>query len=155
MDHVHDAKENNQVTEATDDSLNTSVNESLQLFKPKILNAIETIKDKKKKHADIDTTHDYIRRTEASNADKTLIENVVRELIRQNILINKKTTQGLDPFKILKNVNQISQTSFNQTIPDPTQIMNATKTPDTEDKETANFPTNINRCPYSISMHAL
>ena len=48
MDHVHlgDAKENNQVIEATDDSLNTSVNESLQLFKPKILNAIEIIQDK-------------------------------------------------------------------------------------------------------------
>ena len=40
MDHVHvdDTKESNQVTEAADDSLlNTSVNESLQLFKPKIL----------------------------------------------------------------------------------------------------------------------
>ena len=60
MDHVHldDAKQNNQVIEATDDCLNTSVNESLQLFKPKILNAIETIKDKKKKRADIDTIHD-------------------------------------------------------------------------------------------------
>ena len=35
MDHVHldDTKENNQVTEDADDSLNTSVNESLQLFK--------------------------------------------------------------------------------------------------------------------------
>ena len=29
-------KENNQVTEADDDTLNTSVNESLQLSKPKI-----------------------------------------------------------------------------------------------------------------------
>ena len=49
MDHVHldDTKENNQVTEAADDSVNTSVNESLQLFKPKILNAIEIIRDKK------------------------------------------------------------------------------------------------------------
>ena len=120
MDHVHldDAKENNQVIEATDDSLNTPINESLQLFKPKILNAIEIIKDKKKKRADTDTIHDYITRTEASNAYKTLIENVVRELIRQNILINKKTTQGLDSFKISKNVNQISQTSSDQTIPD-------------------------------------
>ena len=76
MDHVHldDAKENNQIIEATDDSLNTSINESLQLFKPKKLNAIEIIKDKKKKRADIDTVHDYITRTEASNADKTLIK---------------------------------------------------------------------------------
>ena len=47
-------------------------------------------------------------RTEASNANKTLIENVVKELIKQNILINKKATQDLDSFKILKNVDQTS-----------------------------------------------
>ena len=74
-------------------------------------------------------------RIEVSNADKTLIENLVKELIKQNILINNKTTQGLDSFKILKNVDQISQTS-DQTLPHPPQIMNPTKTPDTEDKET-------------------
>ena len=62
MDHVHldDTKENNQVTEAADDSLNTSVNESLQLFKPKILNAIEIIRDKRRKRPDIDTIHGHI-----------------------------------------------------------------------------------------------
>ena len=84
MDHVHldDTKENNQVTEADNDTVNTSVNESLQLFKAKILNAIEVIRDKKKKRPYIDTIFDYIMRTEASNADKTLIENLVKELIR-------------------------------------------------------------------------
>ena len=48
MDHVHfdNTKGNNQLIEAVDDSVNTSVNESFQLFKPKILNAIEIIKDK-------------------------------------------------------------------------------------------------------------
>ena len=108
MDHVHfdDTKENNQVTEAADDSVNTSVNESLQLFKPKILNAIEIIRDKKKKHPNIDTIHDYIMKTEVSNADKTLIENLVKELIKQNLMINKKTTQVLDSFKILRNVDE-------------------------------------------------
>ena len=42
MNHVHfdDTKANNQFTEAADDSVNTSVNEALQLFKQKILNAI-------------------------------------------------------------------------------------------------------------------
>ena len=84
------------------------------LFKPTILNAIEIIKDKKKKRADIDTINDYITRTEASNADKTLIENVVRE-------------------------------SSDQTIPHPTQVMNATKIPYTEDIETApNSPLILN-----------
>ena len=50
-------------------------------------------------------------------------------------MINNKTTQGLDSFKILKNVDQISQIS-DQTLPHPPQIMNPTKTPETEDKET-------------------
>ena len=56
MDHVHfdDTEENNQITEACDGSLNTSINESLQLFKPKI----EIIRDKKRKRPDIDTIHD-------------------------------------------------------------------------------------------------
>ena len=150
MDHVHfgDTKENNQVTEAADASVNTSVNESLQLFKTKILNAIEIIGDKNEKRPDIDTTHDHIMKTEASNADKTLIENVVKELIKQNILINKKTTQGLDSSKILRNVDQTSQTSTDQTLPDPPQIMNATKTPDTEDKKTLpNSPILLNDIP--------
>ena len=72
-------------------------------------------------------------KTEASNADKTLKENLVKELIKQNILINKKTIQGLDSFKILKNVDQTSQTWSDQTLRDPPQIMNATKTPDTKE----------------------
>ena len=56
MDHVHfhDTEQNNQVTEAGDGSLNTSIYESLQLFKPKI----ETIRDKKRKRPDIETIHD-------------------------------------------------------------------------------------------------
>ena len=45
----------------------------------------------------------------------------------------------------MKNVDQISQTSSDQTIPDPTQIINATKTPVTEDKETVpNSPPILN-----------
>ena len=50
-------------------------------------------------------------------------------------MIFKKTTQGLDSFKILKNVDQTSQTSPDQTLPHPPQTVNATKTPNTEDKE--------------------
>ena len=51
-------------------------------------------------------------------------------------MINKKATQGLDSFKILKNFDQTSQKLPDQTLPDPPQIMNPTKTPDTEDNET-------------------
>ena len=56
-----------------------------QLFKLRILNATEIIRDKKKKRPDIDTIHDYIMKTEAQNTDKTLIENFVKELIKHNI----------------------------------------------------------------------
>ena len=90
----------------------------------------------KSQRSDIDTIHDYIIKTEASNADKTLIANLVKELIKQNILINKKTTQDLDSFKILRNVDQTSQASTDQILTDPLQIMNVTKTPETGDKET-------------------
>ena len=48
----------------------------------KILNAIEIIRDKKIKRPDIDTIHDDIGKTEAPNADKTLIENLVKEFIK-------------------------------------------------------------------------
>ena len=41
-------------------------------------------------------------KTEASNADKTLLENLVKELIKQNILINEKTIQGLDFLKSIE-----------------------------------------------------
>ena len=63
------------------------------------------------------------------------MENVVKELVKQNILINKKTTQGLHSFKKFKNADQTSQTSSDQTLPDSPQIMNTTKTSDTKDKE--------------------
>ena len=126
-------------------TVNTSVNELLQLFKPKILSAIEIIREKQKKRSDIDTIHDYIMKTEASNTNKTLIENLVKELIKQNILINSTPPQGLDCFKILRNVDQTSQTSTYQTLPDLPQIMNATKTLDSEDKETSpNSPLLLN-----------
>ena len=49
-------------------------------------------------------------KTEPSDADKTLIETLVKKLIKQNILINKKAAQGLDSFEILRNVDQTSQT---------------------------------------------
>ena len=82
---------------------------------------------------------------QASNADKTLIENLVKELIKQIILLNKKTTRGLDSFKILRNVDQASQTSTDQTLSDPSQIISATKTPDAEDNETSpNSPLLLN-----------
>ena len=135
MDHLYleDTKENNQATEAADDSANTSIKELLWLFRPKILSAIEIIRDKKRKCPNIDAIHGYIIKMWASKTFKTLIENLDKELIKQNILINKKYIRGLDSFKILHNVDQTLPT---QTLPNPPHILNARKTPDTKNKET-------------------
>ena len=50
--------------------------ETLSLFKPKILNAIDQIKQKKKR-PDLNTICEYLSKTEASNTDKQLIETKV------------------------------------------------------------------------------
>ena len=66
-------------------------------FKSKILAAIDKIRQKKKR-PDIDATYERIMKSEASNADKSLIETVIAELTKQNVIINKKTCHGLDSF---------------------------------------------------------
>ena len=60
-----------------DDRKTDDVNDvTLSLFKPKILNAIDQIKQKKKR-PDLNTIYEYLSKTEASNADKQLIETIL------------------------------------------------------------------------------
>ena len=56
---------------------------------------MEIIRGEKKKRGDIDTINDYIMKIKASNADKTQIESLVKEIIKQNISINKKIPKVL------------------------------------------------------------
>ena len=60
------------------------------LFKPKVLNAINKIRESKKR-PDNDSILDYIIKTEALNVDKPLIISFTNELINQNLIENKKT----------------------------------------------------------------
>ena len=71
------------------------------LFKPKVLNAINKIRESKKR-PDNDSILDYIIKTEASNVDKPLIISIINELINQSLIENKKTRQGLDSFHFVK-----------------------------------------------------
>ena len=60
-----------------DDRKTDDVNDvTLSLFKPKILNTIDQIKQKKKR-PDLNTIYEYLSKTEASNADKQLIETIL------------------------------------------------------------------------------
>ena len=70
------------------DSVNND--DSFNIFKPKILVAIDKIKGKKKR-ANIDSIHDFIAQTEATNIDKNNIKDFVTKLIAQKLVIKKKT----------------------------------------------------------------
>ena len=59
-------------------------------FKPKVLNAINKIRESKKRPHN-DSVLDYIIKTEASNIGKPLIISITNELINQNLIENKKT----------------------------------------------------------------
>ena len=52
---------------------NVNNNNSFNIFKPKMLMAIDKIKGKIK-HANIDSIHDFIAQTEARNIDKTTLK---------------------------------------------------------------------------------
>ena len=69
----------------------------MSLFKPKILKAIDQIKQKKR--PDIKAIYEYLSKIEASNAEKNLFETILGNLIETNILVNRKTPEGLDSFQ--------------------------------------------------------
>ena len=66
-------------------------------FTPLILSAINHIREKKKR-PDTSSIYDYIMKTQASNADKVLIESVIAKLTLEDKIVNKKTPQSLDSF---------------------------------------------------------
>ena len=67
--------------------------ETFSLFKQKILYAIDRIKEKKK-GPDIGSIYNYLSRTEDSNINKVTIELILNELVKENVLVNKKTSLG-------------------------------------------------------------
>ena len=69
----------------------------LTMPRPKLLDAIDQIRQRKKR-PDTNSTYDFIARNCATNINKELIEVVIEELIAQNDIFNKKTTQSLDSF---------------------------------------------------------
>ena len=69
----------------------------MSLFKPKILKAIDQIKQKKKR-PDLNTVSEYLSKTEASNTGKQLIETILANLVETNTIVNRKTLKGFDLF---------------------------------------------------------
>ena len=80
-----------KLTITNDLEKNGKTTEISSLFKPKILYAIDRIKEKKKR-PDIDSIYDYLSRMEASNIDKISIELILNKLVKVNIVVKKKTS---------------------------------------------------------------
>ena len=85
-------------------------------FKSKILAAIEEITEKKRRPA-IDAIYEHIMKSEASNAGKNLIEMIIAELTKENVIVDKKTFHGLNFF--YKSSTAKQSTDFTITKPSP------------------------------------
>ena len=76
------------------------------LFKPKILQAIKYIREKRKRQ-DTNAIYEHLKKTGASNIDKETIGNIISELINQKILENKKSTYG-DSFRLITDKEKVT-----------------------------------------------
>ena len=88
--------------------------DELDILKPKILQAIYQICEKKRR-PDNDSIYDFISRTCATNISKELVELVIEEPITQNVISSKKSIQGLHSFyKALIKVSICFNKTLNQ-----------------------------------------
>ena len=112
------------------DSRNLS-NGTIDIFKPLITSAIETIRGKSK-HPDIDAIYRHISKSEATNIDREFIASVLNDLQNQNVIYNKPTTQDLDSYFIAshtdkedpKNIRSQAQNDNTQSDPEPNLFSN-------------------------------
>ena len=88
---------NNSKIRKDDRKIDDVNDETLSLFKLKILKAIDQIKQNKKR-PNLNTIYEYLCKTRASNANKQLIETILGNLIETNTIVNRKTRNVLDSF---------------------------------------------------------
>ena len=79
--------------------LDVNVNINISHFKPKILEAIDHLKGISHKHPYVDSIFDFITRATASNITKEALADIITDLVKQNIIINKKSINGWDSFR--------------------------------------------------------
>ena len=82
--------------------------DSFEIFKPKILMAVDKIKEKKKR-ADIDAILNFIAQADATNIDKNTIKDFVTQLVAQKLLIKKNTSQGNESYHKTPTEEEIPQ----------------------------------------------
>lgn len=109
--------------------ISNSENASPTDYEPKILEAINEIRYKKKR-PDTNAIFNYISPSEASNIDIKTVDSIIQNLIKRKVITNKKTTQGLDSFYILSpattkgNENEQNQNEQNQLLTEDVEFEN-------------------------------
>ena len=71
------------------ENINDSESSEFSLFKPKILEAIDTIRSEKKR-AYVNSIYKELCRNQASNVDENTIASFLSELVKLNEIVNKK-----------------------------------------------------------------
>ena len=90
-------------------NLNENVNDSesseFSLFKPKILEALDTVRTKKKR-ADVNSIYEELCGKQASKIDEKIIASFVSQLIKLNEIKNKKTSHGDSYSEVINKVDK-------------------------------------------------
>ena len=81
----------------THSDINANIN--ISHFKPKILGAIDHLKCISHKCPDVESIFDFITRTTASNITKEALAGITTDLLKQNIVMNKKSINGHNSFR--------------------------------------------------------
>ena len=84
---------------STTENCKENENDAMLLFKPAVLSAIKTIRNKKYR-ADKESVFDFLTKSLASNIEMELLKHVLTTLIQNNIVIDKKAPTGLSSFSI-------------------------------------------------------
>ena len=78
----------------THSDLNSNIN--ISYLKQKILAVIDNLNGISHKYPDVNSLFDFIVRTTASNITKDALAHIIADLIKQHIIINKKSINGRD-----------------------------------------------------------
>ena len=84
---------------STTENCKENENDAMLLFKPAVLSAMKTIRNKKYR-ADKESVFDFLTKSLASNIEMELLKHVLTTLIQNNIVIDKKAPTGLSSFSI-------------------------------------------------------
>ena len=121
------------------------------IFKPKILDAIDIIRNRKKR-ADAYSIYEQISKSEASNIDRITIDKIIDEILENNIIINKKSAYG-DSFR---KTAEKSEENENENIESMVENQNEDQTESGSNRKELHKPAeDINLCAHTPSINQI